>query len=276
MSERIQDGSAAERVGFIGLGLQGAPIARRIAAEGFPLTVWARRPEAAEPFAKAGANVAGSIQELAGKSDHVGICVVNDRDVLDVCEQLLPSMRRGARLAIHSTVLPETIERLGEICDAQGIALIDAPVSGGPEGAENRTLTIMCGASAADYEAALPVFKTFAGKMLRLGPPGAGQRAKIVNNALMAAHMGLAHAAFSAARSLEIDTAALAELVAVSSGRSYGFDIYASLSDLAHFSAGAVLLRKDIGLLEAVVPQGNGAGPLAAAAHGFLSEFNVK
>src|SRR4051812_19263140 len=84
------------KVGFIGLGSQGAPIARRIADAGYPLVLWARRPETLEPFADT-AQIAASIVELAARCDHVGICVVDDAGVQQVCKQLIPAMRPGGR-----------------------------------------------------------------------------------------------------------------------------------------------------------------------------------
>jgi 3-hydroxyisobutyrate dehydrogenase-like beta-hydroxyacid dehydrogenase len=99
---------------------------------------------------------------------------------------------------------------------------------------------------------------------------GAGQRAKIVNNALMAANMGLAHAALGAGEALGMDRAALASLIKESSGRSFGFEVYARLPTPAAFSHGAPLLEKDVGLLKAILPENDGAEALRLAADPFL------
>ena len=104
-----------------------------------------------------------------------------------------------------------------------------------------------------------------------LGPLGAGQRAKIVNNALLAATMGLAHAALSAGEGLGIDRAALADLIKASSGRSFGFEVYARLPAPAAFAHGAPLLVKDVNLLGAILPGHDGAEALSAAARPFLA-----
>ena len=84
-------------------------MALRMMRMGLDLTVWARRPEAAAEFAEKGARVAASVEELGAACDHVGLCVVNDADVLDVAARLVPAMRRGSLLAVHSTILPETV-----------------------------------------------------------------------------------------------------------------------------------------------------------------------
>ena len=108
------DRDRSTRVGFIGLGSQGAAMARRITDEGFPLTIWARRPASVEPFAGTDAVVASTPAELGAASDVVGICVVADADVEDVllrADGVLAGMAPGGVIAIHSTVHPDTCAR---------------------------------------------------------------------------------------------------------------------------------------------------------------------
>jgi len=258
------------RTAFIGLGSQGAPMAERMLAAGFPLTVWARRPEALAPFVAQGALAAASLPELAAWADHVGICVVDDPGVAAICEQLLPAMRPGSLLAIYSTILPESCERLARRCEAAGIAFVDAPVSGGGGAAAAGSLTVMCGGTEDAFAQAKPVFEAFAGLLVHLGAAGAGQRAKIVNNSLMAANMGLAHAALAAAEALGIDRKAAAELIKGSSGRSFGFEVYARLLRPEAFEHGAALLRKDVALLRASLGVNGPGHVLDEAAADFL------
>ena len=265
---------AQETIGFIGLGSQGGPMAERIAVAGMPLVVWARRPEALESYVAGGATAAATVSELGTLCDHVGICVVNDADVFSVTDQLIPAMKPGSRIAIHSTVLPESVRKLEALCAENGIALIDAPVSGGAPGAAAGTLTVMCGARQEAFDAALPVFQTFGKTIVLLGEVGSGQQAKIVNNALLAANMGLAHAAAAAAEALGIERKAFTDLVKESSGRSFGFEVYARLPAPASFSTGAPLLAKDVGLLKTVLPDEWGAEALRVAAEPFLTAAN--
>jgi 3-hydroxyisobutyrate dehydrogenase len=203
------------QIGFIGLGSQGAPMARCIVESGYPLLLWARRAEALAPFADTPAETASSIADLGARSEHVGVCVVDDAGVEQVCGELIPAMRPGGRIAIHSTVHPDTVVALAKRADARKLALIDAPVSG--------------------------------------GGPGAGQMAKLVNNALMAAHVAMAHHALGAGSALGLDRTALREIVKVSSGRSYGFEVYARLPSPSAFGHGARLLAKDVRLLGEVL-----------------------
>src|SRR5262249_27064473 len=147
-------------VGFIGLGSQGGPMARRIVESGFPLLLWARRPDALMPFKDTLAQVVGSVAELGAGAEHVGVCVVDDAGVRQVCAELIPAMRAGSRLAIHSTVHPNTVIELAKDAAARGISLIDAPVSGGGPGATARTLTVMMGGDEQAIAAARPIFET--------------------------------------------------------------------------------------------------------------------
>lgn len=267
------------RTGFIGLGSQGGPMAERMLEAGYPLTVWARRPEALEPFLAKGASAAATPADLAAGADHVGLCVVDDAGVAQIVDQLIPAMKPGSLLAIHSTILPESCEALAERCAQHGVLFLDAPVSGGGPAAAAGKLTVMCGGTEQAFAKARPVFESFAGALVHLGPAGSGQRAKIVNNALMAANMGLAQAALGAGEALGIDRTALAELIKVSSGRSFGFEVYARLPTPAAFAHGAPLLMKDVKLLGAILPAHPGQQALRDAAATFLADAtgeNVK
>jgi 3-hydroxyisobutyrate dehydrogenase len=135
-----------ETTGFIGVDSQGGPMAHRMLDGGFPLVVWARRPEVLEAYIAKGATAAETVTELGEQCHHVGICVVNDRDVLSITDQLIPVMKPGSRIAVHSTILPDTCTRLEAQCADRGLQFIDAPVSGGSPAAEAWTLTVMCGA----------------------------------------------------------------------------------------------------------------------------------
>lgn len=257
--------------GFIGLGSQGAPMARRMIDAGLPVVLWARRPEALEQFAGTSATIAPSIAELGAQADHVGVCVVDDAGVRDICAALIPAMRKGGRIAIHSTIHPNTCIELARQAEARGLQVIDAPVSGGGPAAEAGTLTIMVGGGAHVVEAARPVFETFGKLILHLGGVGAGQNAKLINNALMAAHMGLAHNALQASTSLGLDRAAFVDLVKSSSGRSFGFEVCARLPKPEAFSHGAGLLAKDVRLLGEVLGDDPAYAPIRDVAAPFLS-----
>lgn len=245
-------------------------MAERILDAGFDLVLWARRPEALEPFAAKGARASPSVAELGAACDHVGVCVVDDAGVSQICDQLIPGMKPGSRLVIHSTILPDSCVDMARACAGKGIGFLDAPVSGGGPAAAAGKLTVMCGGDAETFAQCEPVFASFAGLTVHLGEAGSGQRAKIVNNSLMAANMGLAHAAVQAAGQLGIDRAAFAELVKGSSGRSFGFETYARLPEPSVFAHGAALLAKDVNLLKSTLPADDGAELLRTTALTFL------
>jgi 3-hydroxyisobutyrate dehydrogenase-like beta-hydroxyacid dehydrogenase len=220
---------------------------------GFPTTLWARRSESLEPYRGSGARFASTIADLGAAADHVGICVVNDNDVREVCRELLPAMRAGSRIAIHSTIHPNTCRALEAQAADHGVQLIDAPVSGGSPAAEAGTLTLMLGGDPKAIAAAMPVFQSFGRLILRLGEAGAGQHAKLINNTLLAANMGLADSALQAGSRLELDPAALLELLLASSGRSFGLEVRGRMSEPKSFAHGGALLMKDVGLLSQVL-----------------------
>jgi 3-hydroxyisobutyrate dehydrogenase-like beta-hydroxyacid dehydrogenase len=237
---------------------------------GFATVLWARRPESVEPYRDSSARYAATIAELGAQADHVGICVVNDEDVRQVCEQLVPAMRPRSWIAIHSTVHPDTCRAIEKAAAERGVRVIDAPVSGGSPAAKAGALTLMLGGDAGVIEAARPVFETFGRLIVRLGEVGAGQHAKLINNTLLAANIGLADMALAAGAELGIGKEALVELLLASSGRSFGLEVRARMIEPASFAHGAALLKKDVRLLGEVL--GTEAAPFIAL-HDAAADF---
>lgn len=242
------------RVGFIGLGSQGAPMARRIVEAGHPTTLWARRPESVEPFADTAATVAATPAELAAASDLVCLCVVGDDDVQDVVTRddgVLAGLAPGGVIAVHSTVHPDTCRDLAERARAKGVAVIDAPVSGGGPAAEAGTLLVMVGGDEDVVENARPVFASYAEPIVHLGPVGAGQVTKLLNNLLFSAHLATAKTALDLGQGLGVAPEKLAEVIGRGSGNSFALTSVArfggSLDMLKQVAGG--LLHKDVSLI---------------------------
>ncbi|MGH7821182.1 MAG: NAD(P)-dependent oxidoreductase, partial [Candidatus Binatia bacterium] len=259
----------AMRVGFVGLGNMGAPMARRIAEAGWPLAVFARRPATLDRVADLRPTVAPSLRALGEASDLVGICVVDDREVEDVLlgQHLVAGLRPGAIVAVHSTVHPETCRRLAARAAEKHVALLDAPVSGGPAAVAARRLSVIVGGKAEAFESARPVFESFAGTVRHVGAVGSGQTAKLVNNLLFMANLGLAAEAMGLGAALGVDAPTLAEVVRASSGSSFALDLYAPSLSLDSFAAVAGLLRKDLDLaLDVARAAGLDASSLSPAA----------
>jgi 3-hydroxyisobutyrate dehydrogenase len=240
------------RVGFVGLGSQGAPMARRIVDAGVPTTLWARRPESLEPFADSAARVAATPAELGAASDMLCICVVDDAGVDEVLrgpDGALGTMNEGSVVVVHSTVHPATCIRLQD--DFPAIHFVDAPVSGGGFKAEAGELLVMVGGDADAVERCRPIFETYGNPVLHLGPLGAGQEAKVLNNTVFAAQLALAADVFELATARQLDQQAVATVLASGSGRSYAAEVVTgmgfSLDGLAPLAGG--LLAKDVGIL---------------------------
>ncbi|MBU8810477.1 NAD(P)-dependent oxidoreductase [Mycolicibacterium goodii] len=238
------------RVGFIGLGSQGAPMARRIVEGGYETTLWARRPASLEPFADTAAKVAGTPAELAAASDLVCLCVVGDddvREVLDGESGVLAGLAPGGIIAIHSTVHPDTCTGLAKQVAEKDISLIDAPVSGGEPAATAGTLLVMVGGDEKVVEKVRPVFATYADPIVHLGDVGSGQVAKILNNLLFSANLGAAMSALELGEALGVPRNALCEVITRGSANSKALGSIAmfggTLDNLAPI-AGA-LLQKD-------------------------------
>jgi 3-hydroxyisobutyrate dehydrogenase-like beta-hydroxyacid dehydrogenase len=249
------------RVGYIGLGSQGGPIARSIIDAGYPTMLWARRAATLEPFGDTGAKLAATPAELAAASDLVCLCVVGDADVEQVFQALLPGIAAGAVIAVQSTVHPATCVRLAALAAARGATLIDAPVSGGAPAVAARQLVVMVGGERAVFERCRPVFATCGNPVVHVGPLGSGQLSKLVNNLLMTAHLALADDALALAASLGIDRAAFVEVVSRGSGSSFAFATLARLGSLSALAGvGADNLRKDVDIVSELARQ-QGARP---------------
>lgn len=240
---------------------------------GFATTLWARRAESLDPYRDTSALFANTIEQVGAASDHVGICVVNDNDVREVCDRLIPTMTAGSRIAVHSTIHPDTCRAVARQAADQGIHVIDAPVSGGSPAAEAGVLTLMLGGDEAAIAQAMPVFQTFGKLIVRLGDVGAGQHVKLINNSLLVANLGLAHAAVEAGKALGVDKASLTELLLASSGRSFALEVISRMESPRGFRHGGALLRKDLDLLsEVLAGRHHAAAQLAHAADPFLAE----
>jgi 3-hydroxyisobutyrate dehydrogenase-like beta-hydroxyacid dehydrogenase len=257
------------RVGFIGLGSQGAPMARRIVDEGHELTIWARRPESLEPFADTRATVAATPADVGRASDVVGVCVVADDDVEDVllrADGVLAGMSRDGVVAIHSTIHPETCRRLADAAAEHGVAIVDAPVSGGGGAAAERKLLVMVGGADDDVARCGPVFDTFGDPVIHLGPLGSGQMAKLLNNLVFTAQVGMAAETYAFAERLGVDRGALAEVLAHGSGGTRAAAILAASGfDPTGLRGAAPLLRKDVGIMLDVARSNGVAEPEALA-----------
>jgi 3-hydroxyisobutyrate dehydrogenase-like beta-hydroxyacid dehydrogenase len=179
---------ASLAVGFIGTGIMGLPMARRIAGAGYRVAAWNRSRDKAAPLVEAGVEVVGHASEATRSADVV-ICMLSSGpacdDVLLGDDGILASMRAGSVLVVMSSIPVETAQRHAEAAASRGIGYLDAPVSGGEKGAQDGTLAIMAGGDASVFERLRAVLQTM-GRPTRIGPAGTGQLAKLVNQMMVA------------------------------------------------------------------------------------------
>jgi 3-hydroxyisobutyrate dehydrogenase len=187
-----------ERVGFIGLGIMGSGMSRNLVSAGFDLTVHNRTPAKAKPFADAGVRVAASPADLARQSGVVFVCVSDTPDVEQVlfgAEGVVAGAAPGSLVVDMSTISPAATRSMGARLAERDIHFLDAPVSGGSEGAARGTLSIMVGGAVTDFARARPFFDAMGATITHVGPTGAGQQCKLVNQVLVVVTMlGVAEA----------------------------------------------------------------------------------
>jgi 2-hydroxy-3-oxopropionate reductase len=183
--------STTPRIALLGTGLMGAPMARRLLAAGFPLTVWNRSRSKAEALAADGATLAETAAEAVGGADVVITMLDSGSVVTEVlfAGGVAEAMAAGATLIDMSSIPPSTARDHAARLTARGVNYLDAPVSGGTLGAEAGTLAIMAGGEAAVFEKAVPVFAPM-GRAVRVGPSGSGQLAKLANQAIVGITIG--------------------------------------------------------------------------------------
>ena len=255
------------RVGFVGLGDQGSPMARHVVESGWPLTFYARRPEVVARFEALGATFVPTPAALGESADLVSVVVVDDAQVRDVVlhDGLLDAMAPGSILVVHSTVHPDTCRDLARTAAVRGIAVLDAPVSGGRRRGESADLTVMVGGDEAAFERVRPVFETYGSTVRLLGPVGSGQLAKLINNYVYTAHLGTTADELALVSALGLDPDAACEVLATGSGASYVFRRRSVQHAVSGHGKGVYyamqVLAKDIRLL----PRGGRGGRRAAA-----------
>jgi 3-hydroxyisobutyrate dehydrogenase len=182
----------SERVGFIGLGIMGRGMARNLLKAGFSVRLWNRTAARAEELVAEGAIAAGSPAELAAQSDIIITCVSDTPDVEAVIlgdNGVIAGARAGALVIDMSTISPQATQAIAAKLAARGVQMLDAPVSGGSEGAARGTLSIMVGGDAAQVERAMPVFAAMGKTITHVGGAGAGQTVKLVNQILVVGNM---------------------------------------------------------------------------------------
>ena len=196
-------------IGFIGAGRMGAPMVRRLADAGHQVRALGRDDEKRAAIAELGAEPVDSARAAVADAGVAIVCVFTDEQVRELCPDLIDEMPAGSVLVLHTTGRPRTAEALAERGAARGIAVVDAPVSGGPHDIAAGTVTVFAGGDDDAVARAREVLTSYADPVLHVGPVGAGQRVKLVNNALFAAQIGAVAESVRLGDRLGIDEATL-------------------------------------------------------------------
>jgi 3-hydroxyisobutyrate dehydrogenase-like beta-hydroxyacid dehydrogenase len=247
-----------ERVGFIGLGNMGGPMARNLVKAGFSLTVLDLDHDAVAELEALGAQAARNPRELAECSDIICSVVMNDRQTLEVMlegngEGVLAGAAEGSLIILHSTISVGTCEAVAEAAAAKGVAVVDAAVSGAAERSEAGTLSLMIGGEPSQVERARPLFEAVGSEIFHMGGLGMGQATKQCNNLMCLVNIHVVEEALHLARQLGIDEARMREVAEASTGDSWALRNIDQMRALAGLHGGGAgdmsrFGRKDIAL----------------------------
>ncbi len=184
--------ASQESVGFVGLGIMGRGMVKNLLDAGFSVCVWNRTAERTDPFVDAGATAGSDPSDVAAQSDIVITCVSDTPDVREVIlgeAGVIEGVKSGSLVVDMSTISPQVTREIASRLSERGVHMLDAPISGGSEGAAKGTLSIMVGGDAAQVDRAMPAFQAMGKTITHVGPIGAGQTVKLVNQIVVVVNM---------------------------------------------------------------------------------------
>jgi 3-hydroxyisobutyrate dehydrogenase-like beta-hydroxyacid dehydrogenase len=270
-----------QHLAFIGLGVMGRNIAAHLVRAGHDVQVYNRTQERAEQFVREhGGRVQPTAAAAASGAHAVLLCVGNDEHVRQVTEGpdgVFQTLREGALLIDHSTTSAELARALSSEAATRGIGALDAPVSGGQQGAEQGTLTIMAGGRADHFEQASPLFEAYAKHARLLGPSGSGQLAKMVNQICIAGVLqGLAEG-LHFAELAGLDPAEVVEVISQGAAQSWQMvNRHATMiEDKFEFGFAVDWMRKDLGFALSEARRNGASLPLTALVDQFYADVQV-
>ncbi|MBC7182003.1 MAG: NAD(P)-dependent oxidoreductase [Marinobacter sp.] len=263
---------------FIGLGVMGYPMAGHLAKAGLTVRVWNRTSAKSEQWAKdySGTSCA-TIAEAVRDADIVLTCVGADTDLKAVYEGddgILANARQGAVLVDHTTASAGIAEYLAEAARGKHMGFVDAPVSGGQQGAENGKLTIMCGGSEEDYAKVEPVMEHYARALNLMGPAGSGQKTKMVNQIAIAGLVQGLSEALHFAEQAELDVARVVDVISKGAAQSWQMENRSATMIAGEFEHGFAVdwMRKDLGICLEEARKVNASLPVAALVDQFYAD----
>ena len=270
------------KVAFIGLGVMGAPMARHLAVTGgHDVTVYNRTAAKAEAWVAAhGGRAAMTPAKAAEGADFVFSCVGNDADLRSVTlgpDGAFGAMTPGAVFIDNTTASADIARELAAAATARGFGFLDAPVSGGQSGAENGVLTVMVGGAAADFAKAEPVIATFARMVKHLGPSGAGQLTKMVNQICIAGLVQGLSEGLHFARKAGLDIEAVVDTISKDAAQSWQMENRSKTMNVGKFDYGFAVdwMRKDLGICLSEAKTNGARLPVTALVDQFYAEVQA-
>jgi 2-hydroxy-3-oxopropionate reductase len=243
-----------EKIGLIGIGIMGKPMALNLTKAGYSVVVHDVNRQSVDELVKQGLTGAPSAKAVAAQSDVV-ITMLPDSPEVEAAvlgpDGVLEGIRKGALFIDMSTIAPETSKKLCKILSSHGVAALDAPVSGGEVGAKEATLSIMVGGDAAAFERALPVFKAMGKNIVHIGPAGAGQVTKACNQIVVALTIQAVAEAMTLAKKSGVDLAKVREALLGGFAQSRILDLHGKRIIENNFKPGfrIRLHRKDMNII---------------------------
>ncbi len=259
------------KTAFIGLGVMGYPMAGHLAAKGHEVTVYNRSGEKAKAWTeKHGGRAAGTPRAAAEGAEVVMMCVGNDDDVRSVAhgeDGALAGLEKGAVLVDHTTASAELARELDAAAGERGCGFVDAPVSGGQAGAENGVLSIMCGGKAADFSVAEGIMQAYGRTIRLIGPAGAGQLTKMVNQICIAGLVQALSEGLNFAQAAGLDTDKVLEVVSGGAAGSWQMNNRWKTMAEGKFDFGFAVdwMRKDLAICLGEARRNGAALPVTAA-----------
>ena len=266
------------KVSFIGLGVMGFPMAGHLAAKGHDVCVYNRTAEKSASFvAKHGGRAAPTPAKAAEGAEIVFACVGNDDDLRAVtigADGALAAMSKGAIFVDHTTASADVARELYAKAASMGVHFIDAPVSGGQAGAENGVLTVMCGGDAQPYAVAEPVIAAFARSCRLMGPSGAGQLTKMVNQICIAGLVEGLSEGLHFAQTAGLDPVAVVEVISKGAAQSWQMENRTATMAAGKFDFGFAVdwMRKDLAICLSEARRNGAHLPVTALVDQFYSE----
>jgi len=241
------------KIGFIGAGRMGRPMVARLVEAGHDVRGLGRTADKRRDLKQLGVSAVSEVAEAGAQADVVVLCVFTDEQVRQVCldSPLLPTMPSGSALVVHTTTSPKTIEAIAARADA--VDVIDAPVSGGPHDVAAGRITLFVG-GADDVVARLrPVMGCYGDPIVHVGPCGAGQKVKLVNNALFAGHIGLLAESIRLGERLGVPESTLLAALRHGSATSRVLDIVAPRGSVTSFiEVAGAFVGKDVAVVRSI------------------------